>query len=262
MKHDLFFLKKAKEFDIDKMEIHPLIKSKWNKLCEAYTNNPNQYKKAVQMRLDIVEFKKGIKILDVGCDVGRTIIEMAYLGANCTGLDAAKDAIRLINTVRDVYKLNVTGIYGDACNLPFDNETFDVVMSEEFFEHVTDINLAMKEQIRVLKRGGRLVIEQTNFLNPFVLFDLLVKYPRRTHGNYGGIRWLFTKSKVKENIYGTGWTGKDEDIHTRLWWRIKMKHYPNLEVEEFTSFLVKKRGHFFRLLEPFMSNILIIARKR
>lgn len=187
---------------------------------------------------------------------------MAYLGANCTGLDAAKDAIRLINTVRDVYKLNVTGIYGDACNLPFDNVTFDVVMSEEFFEHVTDINLAMKEQIRVLKRGGRLVIEQTNFLNLFVLFDLLVKYPRRTHGNYGGIRWLFTKSKVKENIYGTGWTGKDEDIHTRLWWRIKMKHYPNLEVEEFTSFLVKKRGHFFRLLEPFMSNILIIARKR
>lgn len=58
MKHDLFFLKKAKEFDIEKMEIHPLIKSKWNKLCEAYTNNPNQYKKAVQMRLDIVEFKK------------------------------------------------------------------------------------------------------------------------------------------------------------------------------------------------------------
>ena len=44
MKHDLFFLKKAKEFDIDKMEIHPLIKSKWNKF-EASTNNPNQYKK-------------------------------------------------------------------------------------------------------------------------------------------------------------------------------------------------------------------------
>lgn len=200
MKDDLFFLKKAKEFDIDKMEIHPLIKSKWNKL-EAYTNNPNQYRRAVQMLLDIVEFKKDIKILDVGCGVGRTIIEMAYLGANCTGLDAAKDSIRLINTVRDVYKLNVTGVYGDACNLPFDNETFDVVMSNEFFEHVTDIDLAMKEQIRVLKKGGRLVIEQANFLNPFTLFDLIVKYPRRTHGNYGGIRWLFTKSKVIENIY-------------------------------------------------------------
>ena len=61
MKGDLFFLKKAKEFDIDKMEIHPLIKSKWNKLCEAYSNNPTQYEKRVQMLLDMVEFKKGIK---------------------------------------------------------------------------------------------------------------------------------------------------------------------------------------------------------
>ncbi len=185
MKNDLFFLKKAKEFDIDKIELHPSIKNRWNKSCEVYTNNPNRYKKEVQMLLDIVEFRKDIKILDVGCGTGRTIIEMAYLGANCTGLDAAKDVIRLINTVRDVYKLNVTGVYGDACNLPFDNETFDVVMSAEFFEHVADIDRDMKEQIRVVKAGGRLIIVQPNLLNPFTLFDLLVKYPCRTRGNYG-----------------------------------------------------------------------------
>jgi len=43
---------------------------------------------------------------------------------------------------------------------------------------------------------------------------------------------------------------------------MKMKHYPNLKIDEFTSFLVKRRGHFFRLLEPFRGNILIIGRKR
>lgn len=73
-------------------------------------------------------------------------------------------------------------------------------MSKSFFEHVTNINLAMNEQIRVLKRGGRLVIVQANFLNPFTLFDLLVKYPRRTKGEHGGIKWLFTKSKVRKNV--------------------------------------------------------------
>lgn len=61
--------------------------------------------------------------------------------------------------------LNVKGVYGDACDLPFENETFDVVMSYEFFEHVTDVNLAMKEQIRVLRSDGILVIAQANFLN-------------------------------------------------------------------------------------------------
>lgn len=114
----------------------------------------------------------------------------------------------------------------------------------------------------MLRSGGRLVIEQANFLNPFVLFDLLVKYPRRTHCEYGGIKWLFTKGKVKENIYGTGWAGKDEDVHTRLWWRMKMKRYSNLEIKEFTSYMVKKRGTYFRILEPSLGNILIIAKKR
>lgn len=184
------------------------------------------------------------------------------MGAQCIGLDAAEDAIKVINQIRNDYGMHVKGVCGDACDLPFDDGVFDVVMSQEFFEHVTDIDLAMNEQIRVLRSGGRLVIEQANLLNPFTLFDLLVKYPRRTNGEHGGIKWLFTKSKVRENIYGTGWTGKDEDIHTRLWWRMKMKQYTDLEIEEFTSSLVKKRGGGFKLLEPIIGNILIIAIKR
>lgn len=191
MKDDLFFVKKAKSVNINKIKLHPEIKNDWNRLCKAATTNPNQYEKKVQILLDIVNFKKGIKVLDVGCGAGQVIIEMAYLGANCTGLDAAKDKIRLINQVRDDYKLNVTGVWDDACNLPFDDETFDVVMSYEFFEHVTDIDLTMKEQIRVLRSGGRLVIEQANFLNPFTLLDLLIKYPLRTHGKYGGGKMAF-----------------------------------------------------------------------
>lgn len=170
-----------------------------------------------------IEFREGIKVLDVGCGVGGQIIKLSYLGANCIGLDANKDYVRLINQVRDDFGLNVKGVYGDACNLPFQDEAFDVIMSYQFFEHVTDINQAMKEQMRVLRSGGRLVIEQANLLNPFVLLDLLVKYPRRTHWKYGGIKWLLCKGKVIKNYGGLGWDGKDEDVHTRLWWRMKMK---------------------------------------
>ena len=259
---ELFFVEKAKKFNINKMTVHPLIKKRWNEGCERAMKNPEGYRKDIELLSDIIGFKKGIKVLDVGCGVGSYAIELSNIGAHCIGLDAAEDAIKVINQIQIDFGLNVKGVYGDACNLPFDDETFDVVMSYEFFEHVTDIDLAMKEQIRVLRSGGRLVIEQANFLNPFGLFDLLVKYPRRTKGEYGGMKWLFTKSKVRENIYGTGWTGKDEDIHTRLWWRMKMKQYFNLEIKEFTSSMVKSRGSSYKILEPFIGNILIIARKR
>lgn len=264
MKNDeLFFVEKAKEFNIDKMNVHPLIKKRWKEGCEGVIKAPEKYRKRIEMLSEIIGFKEGIKVLDVGCGVGLQVIELSNIGAHCIGVDAAEDAIKVINQIQVDFGLNVKGVYGDACNLPFDDGTFDVVMSYEFFEHVTDIDQALKEQIRVLRSGGRLVIEQQNFLNPLILLDLLVKYPRRTHGKYGGLKWLFTKSKVKENIYGTGWTGKDEDIHTRLWWRMKMKQYSsNLEIKEFTSSMVKSRGSSYKILEPFIGNILIIARKQ
>ena len=259
---NLFFINKAKDFDIDKMQLHPLIKTRWKQKCEA-ASKPVRYKGHVKALLDIIRFKEGIKVLDVGCGVGGEVIELANLGGDCIGLDAAKDAVRLINQVRDDFELKVKGFYGDACNLPFDDESFDVVMSWEFFEHVADFDQAMKEQIRVLRKGGRLVIENSNLLNPFVLLDLLIKYPRRTQGKHGGIKWFFTKGKVRKNIYGTGWTGRDEDVHTRLWWRRKLKQYlSDLKIDEFTSYLVRTRGKLFRILEFFMGGILIIATKR
>jgi len=260
--NNLFFINKVREFNINKMELHPLIKTKWQAKCKT-ASNANGYKKHIQTLVDIIGFKKGAKILDVGCGVGAEVIELANLGGDCTGLDGAKDVVRLINKVRDDFGLRVRGVYGDACNMPLDDESFDIVMSWDFFEHVADFNQAMKEQIRVLKKGGRLIIPNANLLSPFTLFDLLIKYPIRTRGQYGGIKWLFTKGKVRENIYGTGWTGKDEDIHTRLWWKRKMKQYSSdLEIIEFTSHLVKSRGKLFRLLEPFLGGILIVATKR
>ena len=261
MAKDLFFITKAKDFDIVKMELPPAVKNKWQQRCNrAY--KPDKYEKYIRKVLDLVGFREGIKILEIGCGIGAEVIELSYLGADCVGLDLDKDCINLINQVRDDLGLKVTGIYSDACNLPFDDETFDVVMSFTFFEHVVDTDAALREQIRVLRKGGRLIIHQANIFNLITLFGLLVKYPCRTGCKYGGIRWLFTKGKVRENLYESGYAQKDEDIHSRLWWRRKMRKYLSLEVVEFTSSLVKVMGKPFKVLEPILGNILIVAIKR
>jgi SAM-dependent methyltransferase len=262
MESDLFFVTKVKGFDINTMELPPLVKIRWKEKCDR-ASQLGTYERYIQMLLDLIGFREGIKVLDVGCGVGAEIIELSYLGANCFGLDADKDRIRLINHIRDEFGLSATGVHGDACYLPFNDEAFDVVMSFEFFEHVRDLDAAMKEQIRVLKRGGRLVIEQGNLLNPFTVFDLIVRYPRRTYGRHGGIKWLFNRGKVVDNLYGTGCAEKDEDVHTRLWWNRKMKQYSSvLEVNGAASSSAQMRGKLFRLLELVLGNILIVATRR
>ena len=50
--------------------------------------------------------------------------------------------------------------------LPFQNETFDVVCSNELIEHVPDVETALAEMIRVTRKGGRIIICGPNLCSP------------------------------------------------------------------------------------------------
>ena len=95
--------------------------------------------------------------------------------------------------------------------LPFKSSTFDEVYSANVFEHLKNPNFALKEMIRVLKRGGRLVIKTDNA--GFWLFHN-VKSKQKTH--YGGYEThgaygkedrhyaLFTPHHVKNHLEALG----------------------------------------------------------
>lgn len=70
----------------------------------------------------------------------------------------------------------------DALNLPFEDETFDAVVSGFLMRNVGDIQHALVEQYRVLKPGGRIVILDTtkprrNLLSPFIWLHMHVVIP-------------------------------------------------------------------------------------
>lgn len=177
------------------------------------------FQEALALYQETVGPNRDQTLLDVACGMGEYILELGYLGYACHGIDMNEDKCAIIDHIAQSERLPVQIQKGSGDALPFDDAVFDVVMSKSYFEHVPDPDLALREQIRVLKPGGKLLIIDGNFLYPPSLFGLLVLYPIRTKGKYGGLKWLFTKHQVRQDIYQLGWDGKDEDYLTLWQWQ-------------------------------------------
>src|SRR3990172_12923966 len=106
--------------------------------------------------LDFAEFDKyrGKKVLEIGVGLGTDHQRFAEAGADLYGIDLTK---RSIGHVR--YRFQVMGLssnlsVGDAENLDFSDDMFDLVYSWGVIHHSPDTAKAAKEIMRVLKAGG------------------------------------------------------------------------------------------------------------
>ncbi|MFX0209727.1 MAG: class I SAM-dependent methyltransferase, partial [Candidatus Hodarchaeota archaeon] len=162
------------------------------------------------------------------------------------------------------FGLRMYAVHGDGCVLPFKDDYFDAAFSTNFFEHVRNRDLALDEQIRVLKKGGRLLVIDGNPLCPADMFMQLIWKPIKTKGKYGGFRWFFNKSKVYNGYHCEGRSGKDEDAHNIWWWQRKLSDYDNLDALEVTTTKAyQNRGSMLStFLEPFYGSVAILAIKR
>lgn len=106
----------------------------------------DQFLKAFQ-----IDREKKIRILEIGCGPGALAgaLRRWYPNAEITGMDLDTAFIRFARENEE----GVTFIEGDATNLPFENETFDVTISNTVSEHIPP-EAFFGEQKRVLKKGG------------------------------------------------------------------------------------------------------------
>jgi ubiquinone/menaquinone biosynthesis C-methylase UbiE len=102
------------------------------------------------------------RVLEVGAGTGFFLINLSLAGC----LDgAALEATDISQGMLDVcrrngaeHDLDITTTRGDAEALPFDDETFDLVIGHAFIHHLPVPGTAIAEMFRVLKPGGTLVI--------------------------------------------------------------------------------------------------------
>ncbi len=128
---------------------------------------------------NILDGRKEAFILDYGCGGGRTVAYLTQLGfTNVYGVDLKPQDSN--NTIMELLGVENTRCFQyDGTTLPFDNEKFDLVFSEQVLEHVHDIDGYYRESSRILKQGA------TGF------FSFPHKYiPYDAHGNTWFIHML------------------------------------------------------------------------
>lgn len=99
-------------------------------------------------------FNKGKKVLEVGCGRGSLSCYFSDAGYDCTLLDISEEVINIAKVIFNQNKLDANFVVADATSLPFEDQSFDISFSIGLLEHFQDIKKPIKEQIRILKKGG------------------------------------------------------------------------------------------------------------
>jgi SAM-dependent methyltransferase len=121
---------------------------------------------------------RGLMVLDAACGTGYGTYLISREGHHCAGVDLNDDSLRFAKHLYD--RPNCTFGRADVASLPFHAQTFDLVLSFETVEHLTQDQQErfLTEIARVLKPSGRLIMstpvsDGTGTLNPFHLKELL-----------------------------------------------------------------------------------------
>ncbi len=99
--------------------------------------------------------RPGMSLLDVGCGPGSISLDLAGLVTHVVGIDGADAAIERAKAEavrRGVH--NIEFRIADAYELPFEDDSFDVVHAHQVLQHLGNPVRALVEARRVVKPGG------------------------------------------------------------------------------------------------------------
>jgi SAM-dependent methyltransferase len=108
--------------------------------------------------------KPGDRILEIGCGIGSVVFELSRKGYDITGIDISGEAIEYGRKKYGNIRLEVQA----AETLPYEDESFDAVLSFDLFEHIASIDKHISEVARVLHPGGHYLFQTPNKLSNII----------------------------------------------------------------------------------------------
>ena len=124
----------------------------------------------VRRLMDGVPAGKG---LDVGAGSGGNAGVLRDLGWDMTALERSPTAAELAAA------RGLPVVRGDARQLPFADESFDLVMSTDMWEHIDDDKAVAQESFRVCRPGGRLLVAVPSGMDLWSGHDVALGHVRR-----------------------------------------------------------------------------------
>lgn len=100
----------------------------------------------------------GKTVLELGCGTGMLAIPLARAGADVTGVELSQDHLDKMNSYAQEAGVAVEGIQADASDLPFEDDSFEVVVVASLVHLLPDPTAMLCEAERVCRPSGRLVI--------------------------------------------------------------------------------------------------------
>ena len=154
-----------------------------------------------------LEVKDGDSILDVACGLGVLLEAIDNHTVKKTGIDIDPECIEISRQHLPDADLRVA----DACDLPFQDKTFDLVTATCILEHVDNPPSMIREIHRVCKTGGSAMISTPNIGRP--LRFMLAAQKKRKH-DYSGHSVGWDYHLLMHLLESNGWTV--ERIETRF----------------------------------------------
>lgn len=247
-----------------KKEIEHFKRNDWYRLAAQDQLDPDSIRHYVADLIDRTHLDENTQVLEIACGGGQFSVELIRKsGSHYTGLDLILDLVKDAKTRAQKAKLKATYLHGDAHHLPFEDNSFDLVLVTYSLHHFPKESLdqVTSEVFRVLKKGGVYYVLEPNGLNPIMFKWWLQNSPERVLPLAGKWRetrdlsanetiiypWTITKSlKTKFSsiqVFGVGFFPKNQPFFKQkkhFWSKIE-------QVLERTPLLNKLGGSFIVL---------------
>ncbi|MBI4721250.1 MAG: class I SAM-dependent methyltransferase, partial [Chitinivibrionia bacterium] len=159
---------------------------------------------------------RGARVLEVGAGTGKDSARIADEGGAVCALDYSEEALKLMERTAGS---GVALICGDARALPFPDETFDIVFHQGLLEHFRDPAALLREHVRVLKRGGVLLVDVPQRYHYYTV----LKHIMMALGIwFAGWETEFSAGELRRAVEGAGMNVADiygENLSPPIWYR-------------------------------------------